>query len=195
MISRDDLVVVDLDNSLLQIILKQSRLSSIGGSSQARGSDRQCTLNEDQISGHACHMASSIHFFGSIDKFLEQREKANADPYKGDGGVDFLGTRIDIKGGNKRKSKNILDYNLIVPEPEYHKDFCYVSALTKKFQESTIASQGVLHVCLIGWASADMLKKQKFYEREKRMLMNRFLNPIKTMPAWAFENEKTLLGS
>jgi len=118
MIAHENLVVVTLDQTLLDIVLQQAKLSSIGGSSQARKSDRQNTLGEDQISGHACHMAASIYLFGNIDKFIEQRDKTNANPFSGDGGIDFLNTCIDVKGGNKRKSVPILDYNLIVPEPE-----------------------------------------------------------------------------
>ena len=75
MIAHENLVVVTLDQTLLDIVLQQAKLSSIGGSSQARKSDRQNTLGEDQISGHACHMAASIYLFGNIDKFKNNEIK------------------------------------------------------------------------------------------------------------------------
>lgn len=185
MITVEDLVTITLNQSQLAIVLQQASLSCIGGASEVRQAKRQSMLEEDQISGHACHMAASIYLFGSIDKFLEQRYKANSDPYHGDGGVDFLGTKIDVKGGNKRKSVSILDYNLIVSEKEYLPDLCYISALTK-FKKYAIKSQDQLKVRLIGWASSEMLEKQIFYDKPKRMLRNRSLSPMSSVPEWAF---------
>ncbi len=178
MLLKDDIVPITLDSAELKEVLKQSKLSSIGGRSNARSKeDRAVTLIEDQISGHACHMAASKHLYGSIKNYLEHRDVANASPYASDGHVDFAGTKIDVKGGNKRKDKSILDYNLIVPANEYFDDLCYISALTK-FSLSEIENKDSLKVVIIGWASADMLEEKIFFGKKKYMLKNYFLHPL-----------------
>jgi len=186
MITSDDIVNITLDKEHITEIIEQSTLSCIGGSSNARTGNRQQTLKEDQISGHACHMAASIYLYGSIDPYLQQRCEANAHPYKGDGGSDFLGTKIDVKGGNKRKSKGMSEYNLIVPQSEYHRDYYYISALTK-FNPSKILNQDELQVCLLGWVLGSSLFPQIFFGKEKYMVQNIYLEPLQNLPQIAYK--------
>lgn len=69
MITKDKIVQIYLNASQLKLIIKQSKLSTLGGSSNVHsGERRKETCFENQISGHACHLAGSLHLYGSDKK-------------------------------------------------------------------------------------------------------------------------------
>lgn len=155
-------VTITLGLSELSIVFQQARLSDLGGRSNVHsGEDRRSRCFEDQISGHACHLAASLILFRSAYPYLRQRDRVNQDPYRGDGGADFEGTVIDVKGGMMRSSLRPLKHHLVVPKSEYHDGFVYVSCLTDSFVPSVLECYPQLNVHLFGWAHASMLHRME----------------------------------
>jgi len=77
---------------------------------------------------------------------------ANANPYRGDGGVDIVGLdKVDIKGSLMRKSRDPLDYRLLVRPTERHVGWIYVLGLVPKSRP--------YRTHLVGWAYDDDLPK------------------------------------
>ena len=128
----------------------------LGGESQLReGQERLEKLTEDQFVGQIGHAAGSIWWSGSMDAYLQAREIANAEPWKGDGGSDLQGVRIDFKTSMMRKSQDPSSYKLLVRPPERHKGCVYVLVLLPKFKVEELG-QG-LNVYIVGWAKEEDL--------------------------------------
>lgn len=101
----------------------------IGGVSQIRnGNERTENLVLDNFIGHLGAAATDCYLTGNINRFVAAREKANLNPYQGDGGVDLIGTNIDVKTSAMRAGWDHV-YNLWIRNKEFHSEHCYVFVL------------------------------------------------------------------
>lgn len=128
----------------------------MNGKSQFREkTDRKSYMSEDQLVGQISAYCGSAILTGSINGYIKAREKANANPDKGDGGTDIYGLdNIDIKGSMMRYSQDPLKYRLLLREKERHKNGIYVLSLVPK--ERPYKS------FLVGWATDDDLPKETY---------------------------------
>ena len=79
------------------------------------------------------------------------RQLQDQNPEVGDGGQDFLGLSIDIKGSLMRASKNPMKYCLPVRWRELHPNWIYWLALCESYEDWEAT------VWLVGWATTGML--------------------------------------
>jgi len=97
----------DVDN-----VRHNGELAEIGGGSSVHGNrkDRMSNLKLDQLIGQLGEWAACHYLHGSSDAYYEMRDKRNANPHEGDGGVDGkskLGV-YDVKGSRcKLDGENI----------------------------------------------------------------------------------------
>lgn len=135
---------ITLPSSVVQQADQYAKNAMIGGRSNVRASDdRMARLYEDQMTGQLCHAAASVYLFGSFDPWKQQRQQADANPTKGDGGTDFLGWPIDVKGSKMRRSDDPNDYHLIVRPAELHDDVWYIRALVARDCSDMVYLAGV----------------------------------------------------
>lgn len=148
-----DVVTYVIPEDDMDMIVQYAKDAEVGGSSQIRTQqDRRANLKEDQIIGQICNFAGIMHFTGNKDLYIQIREKANANKFKGDDGEDIPGYKLDIKGSLMRASKNPLDYRLLVRPRERHQDWTYVLALVPSLDRP-------IKVHLVGWAKDEELPK------------------------------------
>jgi hypothetical protein len=134
MITNQDIITYTVESEFMNLIISNAKKAEIGGYSQFRkSSDRNSTLGEDQLVGQISTYCASMVLTGSYDGYIKAREKANANPLSGDGGIDIIGIdNVDIKGSLMRYSNNPLNYRLLVRPRERHKNWIYVLGLVPK---------------------------------------------------------------
>jgi hypothetical protein len=145
-ITNQDVVSHTIETVDIDLIISNAKKAEIGGRSQIRQQkDRINSLSEDQLVGQISTYCASVVLTGDRVGYVKAREKANANPSKGDNGVDIIGlSNIDIKGSLMRYSSDPLKYRLLVREKERHKDWIYVLGLVPKERP---------YKCyLVGWA-------------------------------------------
>ena len=145
-ITNQDVVSHTIETVDIDLIISNAKKAEIGGRSQIRQQkDRINSLSEDQLVGQISTYCASVVLTGDMVGYVKAREKANANPSKGDNGVDIIGlSNIDIKGSLMRYSSDPLKYRLLVREKERHKDWIYVLGLVPKERP---------YKCyLVGWA-------------------------------------------
>lgn len=121
-----------------------ARNAMIGGRSHIRATeDRLAKLHEDQLTGQLCHAAASEFLFGSYEPWRSQREAADKNPTVGDGGIDFEGWPIDVKGSKMRGSSDPRSYHLIVRPAELKTGTWYIHALVDRDQPSAVWITGI----------------------------------------------------
>jgi hypothetical protein len=82
--------------------------------------------------------------FSSPQPYYDEREERNKNPYRGDGGRDFLDYRIDVKSSMIRnRRKRLRWYRLPVRPREFHEHTAYALALIDMKRELAF---------LMGWA-------------------------------------------
>lgn len=134
-----------------------ARKACIGGRSNIReGRSRMDNLHVDQFSGQLGNLAGSVFILGAeqgMSKYIEAREKANENPYKGDGGVDIPGLPVDVKCSKIRNQlKKLATYNMFIMPREVHNDWIYLQTLANREEgEEDI----VVHI--MGWAKTEDL--------------------------------------
>lgn len=132
--------------------IEHAQKASIGGTSHVRNTDqRKSSLFDDQLTGQVTMAAASFYLFGSWEKWIEERERANRTPFKGDGGTDFLGTNFDVKGSRMRYGSDPMAYRLIVRPAEAHASSMYILALC--------GNTDPWNVCLVGCMPGSELVK------------------------------------
>lgn len=136
------LVVPDQD---LTLIRRNAKLAAIGGTSNVRcPSEREQHLGVDQLVGQLCHYAVATYLTGSIDPYIEAREAANRNRFRGDGGRDVPGLPIDVKGSLMRGERAPADHRLLVRPGERRASWVYVLALVESLEPPVVN--------LMGWA-------------------------------------------
>lgn len=178
MVRTEDIIEVYLEKKDIDIINEMSRLCEIGGKSNVM-KDRRKRIEElpnHQKLGQLGTYAFHIYLFNDNKIYIKGREKANANPYKGDGGQDVLNQNIDVKTTTLRNNQP-LSHLLLVHQNEYHDNWIYVFCLVnpKDLWKTDLAV-----VQLIGWATSDMLSEVGVDSRfpDTKLLQGFKLNPL-----------------
>lgn len=140
----------------------------IGGRSHVRqGDSRGKSLHEDQFSGQIGNLVGSVFILGreqGFQKYIQAREEADSNPYKGDGGYDIPSVPIDFKCSRRRSlTKPLSTYNMIIRPREVHKDWVFMQMLVAR---ETGAEDIVVDI--MGWAKTkdlpDSVEKTGIFE-------------------------------
>lgn len=156
MISSQDIISHTVRSDDMDLIISNAKKAEIGGISQFRNkNERSRNLAEDQLVGQISTYCACFVLTGKSDGYIKAREIANANPTKGDNGVDIIGlSNIDIKGSLMRYSNDPLKYRLLVREKERHKDWIYILGLVPKERP---------YKCyVVGWAKDSDLPKSTY---------------------------------
>lgn len=163
MITSSNIISHSIIEEDIPLILSNAKKAEIGGRSQIRSKqDRSERLSEDQLVGQISTYCASMILTGSKDGYVAARDKANANPTRGDNGIDIIGlSNIDIKGSLMRYSNNPLNYRLLVRPRERHNNWIYVLGLVPKERP---------YKChLVGWA------------KDSDLPLNPYNGPIKSL--------------
>lgn len=139
--------------------------------------DRKETFSIDVLAGQLGNLYGAIYLLGEEEgrkKYIEFREKMNADPYRGDGGQDLVGIPVDFKTSYNRNGYPVERLNLIVNAKERYPDITYIQ-LVLSYDEKTID--------VIGWIDESQMTKEKS-ERFRNAYHTSFseLNPADQVP-------------
>lgn len=120
--------------TLTDELLENARLACVGGKSYVRApADRKARIFDDQLVGQVGNLIGAQWLLGEkkgLQAYREVRAIANANPTKGDGGVDLPGFRIDFKTSMYRYPHiEPVDYNLLVRPHERHDGWAYIQLL------------------------------------------------------------------
>lgn len=156
MLCDKDIIEIIVPTSDQKKVIENAKKAEIGGVSRIRSAaDRKNKLSEDQLVGQISTYAGSVYLTGNPDGYWKARDIANANPHKGDGGVDIIGLdNVDIKGSLMRYSKDPLEYRLLVRPKERHQGWIYVLAMVPKSRPYTAH--------LVGWAKDKDLPKEVY---------------------------------
>jgi hypothetical protein len=126
-----DIKEIHVKDADVDRVIDNARQAQLGGKSHIRDRDaRQSSLSEDQLVGQIATYCGAVAITGDATGYFHARDKANANPHMGDGGVDVMGLdNVDIKGSMMRRSLNPFDYRLLVRPQERHDGWIYVLAL------------------------------------------------------------------
>lgn len=181
---KEDVAVVNVQGKAFGLCKRYARNAEIGGVSRVRGAgSRKRNLREDQLVGILGHYAASAYFFDSEVEFVEAREKADAAPHIGDGGLDLPGG-LDVKTSRIRSAtKPLLSYRLPVRPAELKKGAIYVCALAQ-------LGEGSARVFLAGFAFGSEFPAKPCDEeghplRGAHVLLVRDLHPVWTIRPYA----------
>ena len=156
MLKTEDIITHIVSSKDTDLIINNAKLAEIGGRSQIRSQkQRSNSLAEDQLVGQISTYCASMVLTGSSQGYVEARNKANANPTKGDDGVDIIGLpNIDIKGSLMRYPSNPLNYRLLVRPRERHDNWIYVLGLVPKERP---------YKChIVGWAKDQDLPSETY---------------------------------
>lgn len=136
-----------------ELARRQAASSALGGVSRVRAADteRQATLQEDQLVGHLGSIALHRYLHGNVTSYVYARHLQNRFPRIGDSGEDVLGANVDVKTSLMRRSQDPTTYNLCVRPRERHPEWVYVLALLPQNYES------LRWLYLAGWLSDEEL--------------------------------------
>lgn len=158
MLSKTDIITVEFkeyEHDAVRAMAEQCWLGSDDGSVATHGTQQldSSQYKADQVTGQYGELALHKLFYDNDDDsglhyYLKQREIRNANKYEGDSGSDLwaeedLGFKLDSKTSTMRRSKNPLDYNLIVRPRDLHDNTVYILML-KPTQEDIIHAVGYL---------------------------------------------------
>jgi hypothetical protein len=168
LIQRINVITLFISDDESEKVRENAKLAMVGGVSRIRNNkERKKSLAEDQLVGQISTYVGSVFLTGSADGYYKARDKANKNPYKGDGGVDIIGLpNVDIKGSMMRYSQDPLKYRLLVRSQERHKDWIYVLAMVPK--------QRPYKCHLVGWAYDSDLP-EKAYSGDIKALHGAFV--------------------
>ena len=153
------MICVHLTRQQLVVCWQQANQWWLGGNSQIREvEDRREMLIEDQLVGQIGNAAGCLWWYGNMDAYLQSREIANADPWRGDGGSDLPGLHIDFKTSMMRGPQDPAYYKLLVRPAERHKGCVYIRVLIPKFKVEELGAG--LNVFITGWAKETDLPDQ-----------------------------------
>lgn len=142
MLRDTDIISVKLTKEHADAARRHAGVSSFGGESNIfRGAERQTRCLSDNVVGHLGQVALHLYLFGGLERYEMSRWVQNQFPRIGDGGVDALGLRLDVKTSDVRTGLALLGHRLLVRPKERHAENVYVLALLQS-----------PFVHLIGWA-------------------------------------------
>ena len=137
--TRPNVVKICFTAEQMKIISKYASHCELGGSSRIfpDAGERQRFLSDNQYIGQAATAALDLYLNGSMDLYIQTRELADKTPWKGDGGVDLIGTNLDVKCSRMRCGLNFL-YHLYIRNREFHPENCYWLALMPEGQNDCV---------------------------------------------------------
>lgn len=142
-----DVVPVAIPFCDLEMIETHARNAILGGRSEVRNPiARKEWIVQDQLVGCLVNYAAISWLFDSTDLYKKARAKADADPWKGDGGQDIPGYPIDVKGTLMRYGVTPLKYHLAVRPRDVRPNWVYVLGLVDRLTHP-------ITVSLTGWAT------------------------------------------
>lgn len=104
--------------------------AALGGQSHVRDADaRRAALSEDQVTGQLGQIALHLYWHGHLHLYRVGRTVQDQYPTVGDGGMDMVGTNLDVKTSLVRTALPLEKHHLLVRPAERHPDWCYVQAL------------------------------------------------------------------
>lgn len=176
----DDIVPIHVPTGHLDRIYQHAVNATMGGKSNVRAVRNADSPEQvdDQLVGQLGQYAGVVWCLGSPDPYWASREAQDADPWRGDGGSDVPGWRIDIKTSVMRVAgRSPLAYSLAVRPKERHPENIYVLALIPADFDGSMVNE----VLLVGWASDDMLPnrlRDRGVFRGAYVLEAAYLNPM-----------------
>ena len=126
------------------------KAACVGGRSSIRRGDRAALLAVDQWVGLVCNLAVCEFLAGSPAPWALLRDRADANRYAGDGGEDFPGLAVDIKGASLRGNPDPLRYRLAVRPRERRAGWTYFLAIARSTGEGV--PTGGAFVTIVGAA-------------------------------------------
>lgn len=142
---------ISIGREKFELCSKFAENCSIGGRSQVReSSDRKENLLFDNLIGQLGTLAGCIFLLGEekgTKEYIKSREKADKNPFIGDGGRDLIDYNVDIKCSFMRGSQDPSTYNFLIRSQERHEDWIYLQTLAQKKSEEEFT----IHI--VGWLS------------------------------------------
>jgi hypothetical protein len=150
----------------LNIIEGFAKNAQLGGKSNIRTFDRIEKLKEDQLTAQLGEAALSKLITGSIGLYIQTRQMRDKTPWKGDGGTDLIGYKIDVKTSRARRGLDF-PYHLWVREREYNPETIYYLAIVPADKNDV--------VYFLGWAQGKYFGEKK---GDRYELSCKQLNPM-----------------
>lgn len=146
-------IYIEVSGGAFKLCRQMACKAEVGGRSHIRKdhTDRMEAIKEDQLVGQLGTYAATVQVCGSAKRYIESRQKANANPYAGDGGEDIPGANLDVKTSLARVDRAPEEFNLVVRPKERHPDWVYVLALVTELNAESAV------VALVGWITEDKL--------------------------------------
>lgn len=140
------LPIVSLSGEELEVAKTNAKLCSMGGRSTVRGrASREASLLEDQVTGQVCELAFSKYWFGSITQYQQARFARNQNPRVGDGGYDFPGFAMNVKGSLRRDPNRPFEkYHLLIRPAERKQGMTYIQAVADLTHDPLVVFLGFL---------------------------------------------------
>lgn len=161
---QSEIIIVRFDATQLTTILYHARAKTIEGVSWiVPDRDKRNKLNYGhQVTGQLCTAAFHLYLTGDMETYDGQRQEQNKTPYKGDGGFDFPGVCIDVKGTKIRAGWQPIQYSLLVRPQERHTGWVYVHGIAdyELYPEGGFRSNPVVY--LTGWATDEELPDKPY---------------------------------
>ena len=111
--STTDDIIINLGSSAFAAAEWAASQTLIGGDNSVPSNN---SLWDDQMTGHLCELALYRYWYGSPvpDNWILSRYLQNINRLRGDGGSDFVGGNVDVKGSRMRGGLSLCDYHLLV---------------------------------------------------------------------------------
>jgi hypothetical protein len=140
------LPTVSLSGEEIELARTHAQLCSLGGRSQVRGrASRDASLSEDQLTGQVCELAFSKYWFGSTTQYQQSRWTRNNNPRVGDGGFDFPGFAMNVKGSLRRDPNRPFEkYHLLIRPAERKQGMTYIQAVADLTNDPLVVFLGFL---------------------------------------------------
>lgn len=168
----------------LERILYHAGHATLGGDAgfQGNNGDRLETkcLSKYQITGQLSEAGLFLFVGRSFAEYDVHRSMKNKNPWKGDPGWDLPDKPWNVKGTKWNGEKDILDYHLANPPWDIKEGVVYIQSLVYPG-----VSGDSWWVMLTGWEVQENMdyRKNWYGQGERLVVMNRFLRPLRELPA------------
>lgn len=167
------MIIISFTPEELKFINDEAKKKMFGRKNTWEPDQTEDRLFTNQLCGQLGNAGLSKLLYGNLDAYKKDRDIANKDKYKGDGGKDIPDLSIDIK---TRLAKHGMDipYKLYVPGWDYHPDVDYVLGIIPEDDKTKI------HI--MGWKHGTDLILDPIPDNEKRRSISMYkLNPLETL--------------
>jgi hypothetical protein len=135
-LSVNDVIKWNMTKEETQLAYAEGLLCPIDGKSAVRGygPEREKKKAMDHFIGSVGELVGNLQFF-TLEDYKQKRKESRQNKYKGDGGSDTPGYKIDYKGRNSKNFDPLSLYFAIRPS-ERHKGNIYVHIAVQTFDLS-----------------------------------------------------------